>query len=159
MMKERRPPQDPIRSWDGDCRKTPQGFFDSLRTPCQVHGVRSLMVAYAAAFSPYAGKPRPRRELPLWGSWPRSGLRGRADAAQPTNAVCGTPTQQRGRLPLTRELAAKRSEGETGRRLCFQATSAYLSLRLGYRRSTSLVRGRHFVKKSTPIARRALRFL
>ena len=45
-----------------------RGFFDTLRTPCQVHGVRSLMVAYAAAFSPYAGKPRPRRELPLWGS-------------------------------------------------------------------------------------------
>ena len=41
------------------------------------------------------------------------------------------------------ELSAKLTEGETGRTTYFQVTPAYLSLRLGCRRATSLVRGRH----------------
>ena len=50
---------------------------------------------------------------------------------QPPTPCTERPTELRGWLPLTRELSAKLTEGETGRAPRFIAAPAYLSLRLG----------------------------
>ena len=49
-----------------------------------------------------------------------------------------------GRLPLTRELSAKLTEGETDAAAASRGRPAYLSLRLGFAEPPPFTQGRHF---------------